>query len=258
VATSGARALLVDVLGEEVVSDEGEQEEGDGATRHLSVGLQGVLPLISSLRRLCNHPDLVAGRGSREGAGGGGGGGDSIGGKDGGGTGTGGGGGGGGCHRISDNCGGTLREELDDDGDDSGDSDDVQSSGDEEAVEKSRPLSAKNIENNVGVAAAAAAAGTAAAGAAMASPHGKGNNSLANSGGRGPARAWKVPRVVSGATKAKAPVVAARAETGRKKTSKLAAASAELPKYETEASGKVVVLEALLRMVRRAYPSDKV
>ena len=259
VATSGARALLVDVLGEELTPDEGGQEDGVDATRHLPVGLRGVLPLISSLRRLCNHPDLVAGRGSREGAGSGGGG--SIGGND---------GGGGVCDKISDDCAGTLREELDDgddggdsvdsddgdDNDDGDDSDDVRPSDDEAATEKARPLLAKKKENIVDVAAAAAAA--AGGGAAMTShAHGKGN-SLADSGGRGPTRAWKVPRVVSGAAKARAPVVAARVETGRQKKTNLAAASSELPNYETEASGKVVVLEALLRTVRRAYPGDKV
>lgn len=237
VATLSARALLVDVLGEELTSDEGEEEEGVGATRPPSVSLQGVLPLISSLRRLCNHPDLVAGRGIREGAGSGG---DN--------------GSGGSCNGIADNCGGTLSEELDDD--DGDDSDDVRS-GDEEVVEKSRSLSAKNKENDAGVAQAAATI-TEAAEAMTSHAHGKGNSLTGISGGRGPARAWKVPRVVSGAETAKASVAVARVATGREKTSKPAADNADLPKYETEASGKVVVLEALLRTIRRAYPGDKV
>ena len=241
VATSGAPALLVDVLGEELTPDEGGEEEEVGPTRHLSLSLRGVLPLISSLRRLCNHPDLVAGRGTEAGAGSGS---------------------GSGVKRSAVKCGGTLPEGLDDDGDDSGDSDDVRSS-DEEGVKKSPSFSAQNKENRAGVApppAAAAAAAAVGAGAEGVTRHvhGKGSNLTENSGGRGPTRAWKVPRVVSGVAKAEATVEVARVATGREKKPKLAAYGVEMPKYETEASGKVVVLEALLRTIRRAYPGDKV
>lgn len=45
--SSGARALL----------------RGDGAER-AAAGMRAVLPLISTLRRLCNHPDLVRGKGN--------------------------------------------------------------------------------------------------------------------------------------------------------------------------------------------------
>lgn len=94
-------------------------------------------------------------------------------------------------------------------------------------------------------------------------------NTLANERGGGldhrPARSWKVPRLTETEVEASKEVDVG-AGMGLEKVSdssssfaqgeKTAAAAAV--RHETEDSGKLVVLEGLLRSIRREFPGDKV
>lgn len=199
---------------EEEEEEEGEEEEEEdwveeeeGAERGARagkkrrrqrsrrVGLQGVLPLISTLRRLCNHPDLVDGKtGCTSTAGGG---------------------------SRTDN---RDAEEMLDGGGLQGDG---SHNGAESAFDYDGVSGSVDKENSASHVTAAA-------------------------GRKGPA--WKVPRA-SGAA------VAAKVTGGVERDDKVrdtASAAATAPRYETAASGKVLVLEALLKAVRRECPGDKV
>ncbi|CAM9648359.1 unnamed protein product, partial [Ectocarpus sp. 8 AP-2014] len=165
--------------------EEGEEEDGGGVRtqrgqRRRRIGFQGVLPLISKLRRLCNHPDLV-----------------------------------------------------------------------EEDTSAAGELSAEGEERQGG-----------------GPGSGKENSNTpvehSTAGRAGAKGAWKVPRA-SGAAAAAARGGAKGLGKPFASTAAAAAAEAEaeaaaaaLPLYETEASGKATVLEALLKAVRREYPGDKV
>ncbi|CAB1102361.1 unnamed protein product [Ectocarpus sp. CCAP 1310/34] len=190
--SAGARSLLYGDGGDADSDDaerggsgggheEEEEEEGGGVgmkrqqQRRRPIGLQGVLPLISKLRRLCNHPDLV-----------------------------------------------------------------------EEDTSAAGELSDEGEERQGG-----------------GSGSGKENSNTpeehSTAGRAGAKGAWKVPRASEAA--AAAAVRGGAKGPGKAFASTAAAAAAEaaaLPLYETEASGKVTVLEALLKAVRREYPGDKV
>ncbi|CAN0464314.1 unnamed protein product, partial [Ectocarpus sp. 12 AP-2014] len=182
-ASAGARSLLYGADDGDADSDdagrggsdggqeEEEEEEGGGGgkkrqqQRRRPIGLQGVLPLISKLRRLCNHPDLV-----------------------------------------------------------------------EEDTSAAGELPAEGEERQGG-----------------GSGSGKEDNNTpeehGTAGRAGAKGAWKVPRASE----------AAAARGGAKGLGKaFASTAAALPLYETQASGKVTVLEAMLKAVRREYPGDKV
>lgn len=185
--------------GEEVEEEEEEEdeEEDEGGEEEHSVSLQGVLPLISTLRRLCNHPDLIAGR--KDGAvGAGANGGEST----------------------------VVAAEIPDVGPRGEDRDD--DDDDDEAV-------------------------------------GKENSTTTTGGGGGRPGAkglWKVPRSVravgAAATSATSSVGGVRGRASGSTAGGAPAAGKAEPGFETEASGKVVVLEALLKTVRREFPADKV
>ena len=168
--------------------EEEEEEEEDLVSLQGPVSLQGVLPLISNLRRLCNHPDLVtAGKKDSAVRGSGGENGSEHGGGE------------------AETPPGSPRSDDDDDVD----------------------------------------------------PPGKENSTTATAGGGRPSSKglWKVPR----STRAMGTSTAG--SSGRVWDQASASTTAEAavePRYETEASGKVVVLEALLRTVRREFPGDKV
>ncbi|CAM9590447.1 unnamed protein product [Ectocarpus sp. 6 AP-2014] len=176
---------------EEEEREEEEEEDGSGVRTQQGqprrrIGLQGVLPLISKLRRLCNHPDLV-----------------------------------------------------------------------EEDSSAAGELSAEGGERQGG-------------GSGSGKENSNAREEHSTAGRAGAKGAWKVPRA-SGAAAAVAAARGGAKGLGKALASTAAAAAAAaaagaaaeaeaaaLPLYETEASGKVTVLEALLKAVRREYPGDKV
>lgn len=214
IASSGAKALLFDdELG-------GPDPEADKQRRLIS--LRGVLPLISTLRRLCNHPDLVFE--------------SSFG-------------------RAGDANDENVEEIFQDvaraDGDDLDfffvDDEDVEVDTSQDSLR----------DTNVAGATGGVRRGRGEHVLATNTACGKENGAaIATSGcGRGSTGSWKVPRFSGTATG-----TAAGAGAGTTASNALGLEVDKLatPKYETEASGKVAVLEALLSAVRREYPGDKV
>lgn len=181
-----------------------------GSTGGTRIGLQGVLPLISTLRKLCNHPDLVdahsgsiiAGEHAEQGV-------------------------------------ETQERALD------GEDDDLEFLCLEDGeTEKSRDSSEPSTQEAV---------------TTIRASFDKENSVLAakigtDIGGRGSVGSWKVPRS-SGAV---ATAAGASKAGARVKGKALGAAGAAVPKFETNDSGKVLVLNALLRAIRSACPGDKV
>lgn len=175
----GAHQLDGQGESEEEESEDGEESEDDvreerKQQQQRPVSLQGVLPLISTLRRLCNHPDLVAG--------------------------------------INDNVGSSSG---------SGSDNNV-----EDARDDALGTSQKGSGGDLGKENSIVSTVTASRSAFK--------------------RPWKIPRSSGGGA---APAAA---------TAPAAPAAEAAPRYETEASGKLLVLEALLKAVRRECPGDKV
>lgn len=201
IASSATARVLLDETGLSGVGG------GTGGTR---IGLKGVLPLISTLRKLCNHPDLVDGQG-----------GSSI---------------------IGENVeqGVETQERALDDEDD-----DLEFLCLEDGeTEKSRDYSEPSRQEEV---------------TTIRASFDKENSGLAAKigtgvGGRGSADSWKVPRSSGAVTTAAG---ASKAGASAKEKA-LGAAGAAVPKFETNDSGKVLVLNALLRVIRSACPGDKV
>lgn len=178
ISSSSARALLFD-------------EEGVAARR--PVGIQGVLPLISTLRRLCNHPDLVAGRS----------------------------GSGSGRKSASQQGEPTFADGAAEDDDDE---DLAFLIADD--VKEIQPLESQDKENDL---------------------------AIDGGGDRIPASSWRVPRSSDGAATA-----TAKASAGKISRAAVVEGAVEALKYEAEASGKMLVLDLLLKAVRRDFPGDKV
>lgn len=171
------------------------------------LGMQGVLPLISKLRRLCNHPDLIDGHVSSS------------------------------TNENAQQGVETQERALEDEDDE---------------------LEFIFLEDGDAANSQDASESATQSVAAIGARHGKEvrvARTDTDVGGRGSVGSWKVPRSNGAATT----TVAGAAKAGAKATGKaLGSTEAAMPKFETHDSGKVLVLEALLRAVRSACPGDKV
>lgn len=186
------------------------------STGGMRIGLQGVLPLISTLRKLCNHPGLVEGCS-----------GSSI------------------INEHAEQGVETQERAFDDEDDDlefacldDGETDKPQDPSEcssQEAVTTVRASFDK--ENSV----LAGKIGTAVSGG-------------------GSVGSWKVPRSSGAATAVKgaSKAGAINGAEGKVLESVGSAAGGAVPKFQTNDSGKVLVLNALLRTIRSASPGDKV
>lgn len=201
IASSDARVLLFDDDEDDAGDSEIALGEKGGGTKKQQrlVSFQGVLPLISTLRRLCNHPDLVD-VGSNAGSGG-------------------------------------------------GDKNSTETPFPEESSDRAGRKPHEKDDNNT----------VSPVGEAGTEEYicGKENNQTSGTPGTGDRRwpgSWKVPRASGGALKAETRVN----KTPGNLSGSTASGPATTTRYETEASGKVLVLEALLRAVRQECPGDKV
>lgn len=206
-ASSGARALL----------DGGGRTGGTATTGF--VGMQGVLPLISTLRRLCNHPDLVvenavAADGSR------------------------------GNENVSD-------DEHEED-----DEENCQVDSDEEDIAFLLHDAADGHDSGRRGSTEGGTTTVSAVAATDLSCEGKENDLADSASSRcdepSSKGAWKVSRTAESAPGGKSVIVGGNASLSTVEQ------PASPSSYSSECSGKLVVLEALLRTVRREYPSDKV
>lgn len=214
------------------------REGGDDGGGGEGGSLRGVLPLISTLRRLCNHPDLV----SRE--------------------------------KYADHADeDTSPAAIDSDDEEQRQQQPVSGEldSDEEDVafllldqdETTRPLdcSPPVRENNRGVAVGDGTSDPAPSESSRSSSASKQNNTPpASAAGRTPTRAFDAPRANPRKTGEASGIGGARTMVERGGTTSSSTAERELaePRYETKASGKLAVLEGLLRAVRRECPSEKV
>lgn len=212
--------------------EEYDEDEGKGERR---ANLKGVLPLISTLRRLCNHPDLVKGK----------------------------------RHQADDDHPAETLEKngmgLENDLDEESGAD--QDSDEEDTAflllgEQDKKVTEISSQSSSGSPSGDPPSRTGVTGGGVKATN-NGSAVGAIGAATAPVRAFKVPcarpragRVAVGVGAGDVGVAA----TGRKHSVEASPSVGEVtaPEYNAEASGKLAVLQGLLRAVRRECPSDKV